>query len=238
MRSPYGLQIIEDCLTCKVREDRLFCNLSPAAVKTLSDIKSLATYPKGAVLFVEGQPPRGVFVLCMGRAKLTTCSKDGKALILRIAEPGEILGLSASVSGKAYDTTAETLVPSEANFIKRDDFLRFLREHGEACMRVAQQLASNFYTANEQIRLLGLSSSSSVKLARFLLDLAGQSGLGGGELQLKLTLTHEEIAQMIGTSRETVTRLLMDFRERDIIRLKGSTLVICDKAALEALARS
>ncbi len=238
MRSPYGLQIIEDCLTCKVREDRLFCNLSPAAVKTLSDIKSLATYPKGAVLFVEGQPPRGVFVLCMGRAKLTTCSKDGKGLILRIAEPGEILGLSATVSGKAYDTTAETLVPSEANFIKRDDFLRFLREHGEACMRVAQQLASNFYTANEQIRLLGLSSSSSVKLARFLLDLAGQSGLGGGELQLKLTLTHEEIAQMIGTSRETVTRLLMDFRERDIIRLKGSTLVICDKAALEALARS
>ncbi len=238
MSSPYGLQIIEDCLTCRVREDRLFCNLSPGEVKGLNDIKSLATYPKGAVLFVEGQPSRGVFVLCMGRAKLSTCSKDGKALILRIAEAGEILGLSATVSGKPYDMTAETLVPSEANFIKRDDFLRFLREHGEACMRVAQQLAKNFHTANEQIRLLGLSSSSSVKLARFLLDLAGQSGLGGRELRLNLTLTHEEIAQIVGASRETVTRLLTDLKERQIIQLKGSTLLVRNKAALKALASS
>ncbi len=236
MPSPYGLPILEDCLTCKVREDRLFCNLSLGAVNSLNSIKFLATYPKGAVLFVEGQAPRGVFVLCIGRAKLAAGSKDGKRLILRIAEPGEVLGLSATLSGHAYDMTAEVIEPSELNFIKREDFLRFLRENGEACMRVAQQLAKNFHTANEQIRMLGLSSSASGKLARFLLDLASQRGLAGEEPRLKLTLTHDEIAQMVGSSRETVTRLLAELKEKQIIHLKGSILVIRDKTALQALA--
>ncbi len=238
MPSPYGLPIIEDCLTCKVREDRLFCNLSPGAVKSLSSIKSLATYPKGAVLFVEGQPPRGVFALCIGRAKLTAGSKDGKTLILRIAEPGEVLGLSATLSGRPYDMSAEVIEPSEVNFIKREDFLRFLRENAEACMRVAQQLARNFHTANEQIRMLGLSSSVSGKLAKFLLELGEESGRGREELNLKLNLTHEEIAQIIGASRETVTRFLAELKKKQVITLRGSTLVIRNRAALEALARS
>ncbi len=86
-------------------------------------------------------------MFCIGRVKLTVWSSDGKALILRIVEPGEILGLSATLSGRPYYMTAETLVPSELNFIKREDFLRFLHEHADACQRVAQQLASNFQGA-------------------------------------------------------------------------------------------
>jgi CRP/FNR family transcriptional regulator len=236
--SPYGLPIIEDCLTCKVREERVFCKLSPNAVKALDEIRSAAIYPKGAVLFVQGQPARGVFVLCTCRAKLTVCSKDGKALIFRIAEAGEVLGLSATVSGNPYGMTAETLVPSEINFIRRELFLKFLRENGEACMRVAQQLAQNYHSANEQIRLLGLSTSAAERLARFLLQLGSQTDSPGTEVRLKLTLTHEDIGELIGISRETVTRLLKEFKGKNVIRLKGSALVIRDKAALEALSRS
>ena len=234
--SPYGLPIIEDCLTCKVREDRVFCNLSPSGIKSLNEIKSLAVYPKGAVLFVQGQPPRGVYVLCTGRVKLTVCSQDGRSLITRISTPGEVLGLAATLSGKPYYLTAETLTPSEVNFIKCDDFLRFLHEHGDACVRVAQQLAQNFQTATEQISLLGLSSSVSERLAKFLLSLGAREGQADGGLRLKLTYTHEEIGQMIGISRETVTRLLADFKKKQIINLKGSTLVISNRPALEALA--
>ena len=95
MRAPYGLEIIESCLTCPHREDRIFCNLSPEAVKRLSSITASASYPKGAMLFVEGQQPRGVFVLCTGRVKLSTSSADGKTLILRVGEPGDVLGLAA-----------------------------------------------------------------------------------------------------------------------------------------------
>jgi CRP/FNR family cyclic AMP-dependent transcriptional regulator len=236
-RSPYGLEIVENCLTCKFRFERLFCNLSTPALKALEGLKYSASYPKGAVLFVEGQAPRGVYVLCSGRAKLSTCSSDGKALILKIAEPGEVLGLSATVSGKPYEVTVEMLDPSQVNFIKRDEFLRFLREYGEAALRVAQQLSSNYHSAYEEIRSLGLSRSAAEKLAKLILEWAGKSGNGdrGKELRVSLALTHEEIAQMIGTSRETVSRLLADFKKKQVLQVKGSTLVVRNRAALEAL---
>ncbi|MFI5071875.1 MAG: Crp/Fnr family transcriptional regulator, partial [Terriglobales bacterium] len=77
-------------MSCPHREDRLFCNLSLPAVQKLGAITSASSYPKGATLFVEGQLPRGVFILCSGRVKLSTTSADGKTLIVRIADPGEV----------------------------------------------------------------------------------------------------------------------------------------------------
>src|SRR5271156_5789388 len=100
MRAPYGLEIIENCVTCPHREDRLFCNLPPAALQGLAAITSAASYPKGATLFVEAQAPRGVFALCAGRVKLSTTSIDVRTLIVRISETGEVLGLPATVTGK------------------------------------------------------------------------------------------------------------------------------------------
>src|SRR6266849_9664082 len=139
MRAPYGLEIIESCMSCPHREDRLFCNLPPAAVQKLASITSAAVYPKGATLFVEGQSPRGVFILCAGKVKLSTSSADGRTLILRISEAGEVLGLPATVTGKPYQATADVLEPTQANFIGRNDFLSFLRDNGEVAFRVAQQ---------------------------------------------------------------------------------------------------
>ena len=132
--TPYGLDIIESCLACKMRAEHIFCDLPPAALQSFESIKYATAYPKGAVLFVEGQAPRGIFVLCKGRVKLSICSTDGKTLILKIAEPGEVLGLSATVGGKPYELTAETVDPCQVNFVKRDDFLHFLKEHGDACL--------------------------------------------------------------------------------------------------------
>ena len=235
MLSPYGLEIVESCLTCKLRADKIFCNLPQATVQALEAIKYTTAYPKGAVLFVEGQAPRGVFILCRGRVKLSICSSDGKTLILKIAEAGEVLGLSASVSGKPYELTAETLGPCQVNFVKREDFLRFLREHNDVCLRVAEQLSEKYNTACHEIRSLGLSHSAAEKLAKLLLEWSLKNGGARQPDRMKLTLTHEEIAQMIGTSRETVTRLFADFRKRQLIQLKGSTLVIRNRAALQSL---
>ena len=235
MLSPYGLEIVESCLTCKLRADKIFCNLPQATVQALEAIKYTTAYPKGAVLFVEGQAPRGVFILCRGRVKLSICSSDGKTLILKIAEAGEVLGLSASVSGKPYELTAETLSPCQVNFVKREDFLRFLREHNDVCLRVAEQLSEKYNTACHEIRSLGLSHSAAEKLAKLLLEWSLKNGGARQPDRMKLTLTHEEIAQMIGTSRETVTRLFADFKKRQLIQLKGSTLVIRNRPALENL---
>ena len=235
--SPYGLDIIESCLTCKMRADRIFCDLNTAALQAFETIKYATAYPKGAVLFVEGQSPRGIFVLCKGRVKLSICATDGKTLILKIAEPGEVLGLSATVSGKPYELTAETIDPCQVNFVKREDFLRFLRDHSDACFKVAEQLSDKYNNACHEVRSLGLSHSAGEKLAKLLLEWSSRNGESVKvEPRLKLALTHEEIAQMIGTSRETVTRLFADLKKRQIVQSKGSTLVIRNKAALKALA--
>src|SRR5690349_16000627 len=120
MRSPYGLNILDDCVACPVREEHLFCNLPLPVVQKLNDIKSTAIYPKSAVLFIEGQRPRGVFVLCTGKAKLSTSSSEGKTIITKISEPGDVLGLNATVSNHPYEVTAEMVEPAQANFISRE----------------------------------------------------------------------------------------------------------------------
>jgi CRP/FNR family transcriptional regulator, cyclic AMP receptor protein len=229
--APYGLELVENCLICKLRTDQFFCGLPKSSLETFENIKFTAAYPAGAVLFVEGQSPRGIYMLCRGRVKLSTTSADGKTLILKIANPGEVLGLHATVSGTPYEITAETGQPCQLNFIKRDDFLRFLQQHGDACLKAAQHLSKDCQSAYQQIRSLGLSHSAPERLARLLLEWAQEERDG----RIKVALTHEEIAQIIGTSRETVTRTLADFRKKQIAVLKGSTLTIRNKGALERL---
>jgi CRP/FNR family transcriptional regulator len=112
MKTPYGLEIIENCLACPLHQDRLFCNLAPPALAGLDAISSAAIYPKGAILFVEGQEPRGIFVICNGHVKLSASSAAGKSLILRIADPGEVIGLPGTISGKPYEATAEAQEPT------------------------------------------------------------------------------------------------------------------------------
>src|SRR5258708_18609792 len=120
----------------------------------------------------------------------------------------------------------------------RKEFLNFRREHGEAGLRVAQQLGETYHTAISEMRTIGLSHSAAEKLARFLLDLSANHDEGKGEVKLTLTLTHEEIAQMIGASRETVTRLFADFKKKQLLRVRGSTLIIKSKAGLESVVSS
>src|ERR1700747_3367058 len=98
MSSPYGLQITENCLVCKLRQSGFFCDLPRTSLEDLEKVKYASGYPQGAVLFVEGQSARGIYIVCNGRVKLSTTSRDGKTLILRIAQPGEVLGLDAPVS--------------------------------------------------------------------------------------------------------------------------------------------
>jgi CRP/FNR family transcriptional regulator, cyclic AMP receptor protein len=235
MRGPYGFEASESCQTCKLRSEGFFCQLTPPALRDFEAVKSTATYPAGAILFLEKQDPRGVFVLCQGEVKLSISSSGGKTLILRIARPGEILGLMAVMSGSSYEVTAETLHPCQVAFIRRDDFLRFLAKRPEVYQGVVKQLSSLYQGACEQLRTVGLSASAPEKLARVLLDWS----TGGKETkqgtQIKVPLTHEEIAEFIGTTRETVTRTLSEFKTRQLVAMQGSTMMISNRAALETI---
>jgi CRP/FNR family transcriptional regulator len=229
------LPIVDHCIGCKLRNGNFFCSLSPASLQALDRIKHATCYPEGSVVFMEGQEPRGVYILCQGRAKLVTTNAEGKSLILKIAEPGEILGLHACVSGKMHEVTVETLQPCQLAFIHRDDLLRFMSEHSDACLRAAEHLARDCQSAYEVVRSIGLSHSVSEKLARLLLQWSTEARVVDGAIRVKIALTHEEMAQLIGTTRETVTRTLSEFKKRRILELTGSTLLIRNKVALERL---
>jgi CRP/FNR family cyclic AMP-dependent transcriptional regulator len=234
MNTPYGL---ESCLSCKLRKDHWFCGLSPEVLKLLSAASHLSTYPGNAVLFVEGQMPRGAFVLCSGKAKLSTTSRDGKVLILKIAKAGEVLGLSAVIAGEAFELTAETAGPCQVNFVEREALLRLMEKNGELGLHASQALSREFQSAYRDIHDLVLTRSSAGKLARLLLSWTPiREPFEPLEIRVQASLTHEEMAQMIGSSRETVTRLLSDLKKKEFIRLDGSTLVIRNRTALEALA--
>jgi len=238
MKSPYGLNILDNCMACPVRKQHLFCNLSPSAVQRLNEITSSAVYPRGAVLFIEGQQGRGAFVLCAGKAKLFTTSREGKTIITKVSGHGEVLGLNATVSNRLYEVTAEMVEPGQANFIPSDALLQFLNDYGEVALRVAQELSHNYYSAYEEIRTLGLTSSPGQRLAKLLLDWPTERGESSHAPHLRLVLTHEEIAEMIGTSRETVSRLFSDFKRKQLIQSKGSALTICNRSILEGMVQA
>jgi CRP/FNR family transcriptional regulator, cyclic AMP receptor protein len=238
MRAPYGLNILDNCVTCPERGAHLFCNLSPQAAQRLNEIKSTAIYPKGAMLFIEGQQPRGVFVLCVGKAKMSTSSREGKTIITKLSDGGDVLGLNAVISNRPYEVTAEMMEPGQANFIPRDSLMHFIRDFPEVAARIAQQLSRNYYTAYEEIRTLGLAASPSEKFAKLLLSWSTKGTQDDGSSQVKMTLTHEEIAEIIGTTRETVSRLFSEFKKKQLMQLKGATLVIRSRFALEKIVQS
>jgi CRP/FNR family transcriptional regulator, cyclic AMP receptor protein len=238
MRAPYGLNIIDNCQTCPLRGEHLFCNLSVQASQRLNEIKSTAVYPKGAMLFIEGQMARGVFVLCSGKVKLSTTSREGKTIITKISDSGDVLGLNAVVSNRPYEVTAEMMEPGQANFIPKDSLQLMLKDFPEVAMRIAQQLSRNYYTAYEEIRTLGLAASPSEKFAKLLLSWSTKTTQADGSSQVRLTLTHEEIAEIIGTTRETVSRLFSEFKKKQLMQSKGAMLMIRSRIALEKIVQS
>ena len=236
MRTPYNLEIIESCMACKANRDGFFCRFSPAVLRTADEAVTTAVMPAGALLFVEGQTPRGVFILCSGKVKLYTTSKEGKVLILKQAEAGEVLGLSAAISGTNYEMTAETASPCQLNFIGRQDLMNLLQNESEVGVHSALWLSHEFQGAYRDIHDLVLARSSSGKLAQAPVVVCSHRNSELGGTAPASAMTHEEMAQRIGSSRETVTRLLSDLKKKRLIRLEGATLVIRDRSGLEALA--
>jgi CRP/FNR family transcriptional regulator, cyclic AMP receptor protein len=235
MNGPYGFDPSEHCQNCKQKGEGFFCQFSAAALKDFDEMRSSAIYPEGALLFLEKQNPRGVFVLCAGEVKLSISSSGGKTLILRIAKAGEILGLMSTMSDAPYEVTAETIRPCQVAYIRRADFLRFIAKHPEVYQVVVRQLSSLYRGTCSQLRTVGLSASAPEKLARLLLEWSGNEKGGDPSSVVKLPLTHEEIASLIGTTRETVTRTLSDFRNKRLVELRGSSLMISNRAGLETI---
>jgi CRP/FNR family transcriptional regulator len=233
----YGIEVCNSCNACAWRNDDFFCQFDPDTLKAFDSITFTNVYPDGALLYTEGESPQGLFILCYGQVKLTiSASGSGKTLIKRVIDAGETLGLSSVLSGNPYKATAETVRPSQLKFVRRDDFLRFYGEHRDVSFNIARQLIEECESDADQIRALGLANSAGERLAQLLLQWCEESGSPSASgMRFPVAMTHEEISQLIGTSRETVTRLLKRFRDQKILTVRRSSMTLHKKNALEDL---
>jgi CRP/FNR family transcriptional regulator len=197
-----------------------------------------SSYAANVVLFTEREPVKALFVVLQGEVRLSINSNGGRRLSLRIARKGDIIGLSSSLSGTPYDVTAETLYLSKIAVIERREFQKFLERHPDAYQSVIEELGRQMTIASSQLRSLGLSYSAPEKLARLLLEWSDRGQAAGSGSQLRFSLTHEEIGNFIGTSRETVTRTLRNFKSRSLVVFHGSMMTITNRAALEDCAHA
>lgn len=236
------MQTVHDTVAVSNTQSRVASGfLSKLPQEAQQDFLSLAhtsSLPSGIHVFNEKDPACGVYFVIEGEIKLSMNSAEGKRLILRIARKGEVLGLASALSGRPCEMTAETVYPARIANVRRSDFLQFLARHPEAYPIVTEELGRSYNLACDQLRTVGLSSSAPEKLARLLLEWSENGQTTERGTRCRFPLTHVEIGEFIGASRETVTRTLSTFKSRRLIIFNGSTLMIPSRAALEVLAHN
>lgn len=235
VRVPRRISIPSDCSHCDLRQNCNFGSLSDHVTRDLYAHGHVTLYPPNATLMMEGQMPRGVYIVCTGRAKFSLQARDGKTIILRIISGRELMGLSAVISGTPSLITVTTIEYCQIRFVEREGFLRLIERDSRAALSCAAALAREAVTSFDDVHDLLLARSSTEKLARLLLTWISDEPRNR-DLRVTTEFTHEEIAQMIGSSRETVTRLLSEMKRKDLIRQEGATIVIPNRIALQAIA--
>jgi CRP/FNR family transcriptional regulator, cyclic AMP receptor protein len=186
-------------------------------------------HPRGKVLFAEGEPARGVHVLRTGRATVSISSSQGRIVILRLAQAGDVLGLNSVLQSTSYETTVKALEPCRTDFISHAGLIELMRKSQTLTETIMRILSRELAELTNRARSLVLPQTAGARLARLLLELSNEKGLDK-------VFTHEELAQMICSSRETVTRLLANLTKRQIIRVTSESILISDRAALQSIA--
>src|SRR5580704_18497225 len=225
------------CAACPNRRPGWFCSLGSAVLADLELVTSTISLPSQASLFNQGEDARCLYLICAGYLKLTAESADDHQMIVRIAGPGSMLGLYAVLSRGVYEVSAQSLTSAQLRPVERDRFLAFLRIHKEAQMRAVQCICQEYRFALQDACRISLAETVAGRLGRLLLELAHQIGenLGGGAFRFPLLLTHEEIASMACTTRETVTRTLGQFRKDGWISIEDSLVTLHQPDQLESL---
>jgi CRP/FNR family transcriptional regulator len=160
-----------------------------------------------------------------------------RQMIVRVAGPGSVLGLYAVLSHGVYEVSAESLTAAQLRPVERERFLSFLRTHKEAQMRAVQCICQEYRFALQDACRIALAETVAARLGRLLLELSHQIGehLNGGGFRFPLLLTHEEMASMACTTRETVTRTLGQFRKDGWITIDDSIITVQQPDRLQML---
>lgn len=217
------------------RPSEAFCNLTGEAKTRFASLGVERVYHRGESIFREGELPQNIFMLQSGRVKLSVSSREGRTVILRIADPGQILGLNSALAGIEHEASAEALEPCKIVAIPVRDFLRLLEEYPGAAVEATRCILNEYQMIFSDICRLALPATVAGRLANLLLVWL-KRGCHPGQTRFTVALTHGQIAEMTGTSRETVSRTLQQFQRDRVIRIKGSSLTVLQPDVLERLA--
>lgn len=225
------------CAACSNRRPGWFCSLGSAVLADLELVTSTISLPAQASLFTQGEEARCLYMICSGYLKLTAGRPQDKQMIVRVAGPGSMLGLYAVMSHGVYEVSAESLTPAQLRPVDRERFHTFLRNHKEAQMRAVQCICQEYRFALQDACRISLAETVAGRLGRLLLELAHQIGEQGpdGSFHFPLLLTHEELASMACTTRETVTRTLGQFRKDGWISIEESMLTLHHPERLQTI---
>lgn len=215
---------------------RVFSGLDEVTVSALAKASSSLAFDADDIVYSEGDPAAGMYVVLSGKVKLTVSSSDGKSLILRMLNPGDLFSLSSVFLDRPQETSAETLERSTVSFVKRADLIRLMNLHGDLAMRLARELSLEYASLCEEMSTLGLQRSAMSRIAKLIIGWMEGMDTSTGPISIDCHHTHEVIAQMIGTSRETVTRLLHQLRHQKVAVIKDEVLTVHNFKALQGLA--
>ena len=223
------------CAACANRQPGWFCSLGSAVLADLELATSTISLPAQAPLFSEGEDARCLYLICSGFLKLMAGRAPERQMIVRVAGPGSLLGLYAILSHGVYEVSAETLTTAQLRPVERERFQGFLRNHKEAQMRAVQCICQEYRFALQDACRISLPETVAGRLGRLLLELSHQIGerVNGKEFQFPLLLTHEEVASMACTTRETVTRTLGQFRKDGWISIEDSLVTVHNPELLQ-----
>jgi len=225
------------CAVCGNRRPGWFCSLGNAVLADLELVTSTVTLPAQATLFSQGEDSRCLYLICSGYLKLTAGRHEDRQMIVRVAGPGSMLGLYAVLAHGVYEVSAESLTTAQLRPVERERFLSFLRTHKEAQMRAVQCICQEYRFALQDACRIALAETVAARLARLLLELAHQIGehAEDGSFSFPLLLTHEELASMACTTRETVTRTLGQFRKDGWVSIEDSVITVHHPERLQSL---
>lgn len=221
-----------------MRDADVFRDLSEGEVSRLADRALMREYGRGRIILQPGKPSDLIFIIKEGRVKVSAYSLEGREQILAILEPGDLFGEQALV--REYEPAhMEALEDTIVCGVRREDFEEVLHAHPDTALRILRALAKRLRLAEEEIENLVFRDVPG-RLASALLRLGEAYGVRdaeNGPIRLTLRLTHQDLASMIGATRETVTTILTRFRDAGLTDLQQHLIVIRQPEKLRALMR-
>lgn len=206
----------------------MFCDLSDTHLEEMDRAKTTNRYLPHQVVFYEGNQPLGVYCVSAGKIKIYKSDQEGHQQIVRLAGAGDLLGYRSMLAGAPYSATAETLEEAEICFMDRKTFLDLLKTHPATAVHLMTALAQDLGTAEQKLMDMAHKNVRE-RLAELLLVFHknyGEKTTNGS--RLKISLTREEIAELIGTTQESVIRLLSEFKQDGLIAVEGRNITLLD----------